>query len=140
VPGRRRSRRSSGSRRGTAFTLDRRSVLTGAGNLLAVWGYDTIAVPLDPQVDEVALALTADAYARTYRTTVRAVSDGASEVVTRRGLTVLADATRRPDDARALVAVPASGDSAIDAALDGVGRRYGSPTAAFVALQLEYDR
>jgi hypothetical protein len=27
---------------------------------------------------------------------------------------------------------------ALDTALDGIGRRYGEPTAAFVALQLEY--
>jgi transcriptional regulator GlxA family with amidase domain len=123
-----------------AFILDRRTVLTAAANLLSVWGYQTVAIPLRDHVDDVTLALTADAYARTYRTSVRSVSDGPGEIVTRQGLTVIADATRPPDDPTAMVSVSATGGSAIDAALDGVGQRYGEPTAAFVALQLEYER
>ena len=123
-----------------SFVLDRRAILTAAGNLLSVWGYQTLSVPLRDRVDDVALAVTADAYARTYRTSVRSVSDGPAEIVTRQGLTVIADATSPSDDATAMVPLPDPGGSAIDAALDGVGRRYGEPTAAFVALQLEYPR
>jgi hypothetical protein len=61
-------------------------------------------------------------------------------VRTRRGLTLL------PDDAGAHAAAdrvlaPVSGEHparALDLALGDIGRRYGDPTAAFVALQLEY--
>ncbi|HEY2388848.1 MAG TPA: DJ-1/PfpI family protein [Candidatus Binatia bacterium] len=126
-----------------AFALDRASVVTAARNLLAPWAWDTVALALGDGVDDVGLALTADAYARTFRTSVRAVSDGAPEVTTRHGLTVLADATAPPADGAALVPLAAPGGahrSALDAALDGVERRYGAPTAAFVALQLEYPR
>jgi len=126
-----------------AFALDRPSVATAAGNLLAPWAWDTVAVPLRDGVDDVTLALTADAYARTYRTSVRSISDGAAEVTTRYGLTVLPDATTPPADPAAVVLLAEPGaphGSALDAALDGVARRYGARTAALVALQLEYPR
>jgi len=124
-----------------SFTLDRPSVATAARNLLAVWSYDTVAVPLREGVDDVTLALTADAYARTYRTWVRSLSDGAAEITTRHGLTVIADATG-PASGTAVLPLPdaSAHASALDAALDGVQRRYGERTAAFVALQLEYPR
>jgi transcriptional regulator GlxA family with amidase domain len=122
------------------FVLDRPTAATAASNLLSVWSWETVALPLRDGVDEVALALTADAYARTFRTKVRSVSSGAREVATRRGLTLIADSTDA--GGAAVVPVPEDGRSAaaLDRALDGVGRRYGEATADFVALQLEYPR
>jgi hypothetical protein len=122
-----------------AFELDRPAVRTAALNALAFWSHEALDVPVSAGVDEVALALTADAYSRTYASSIRAVSS-APEVVSRNGLTFIADARDpRPDPARA-IALPAEGVSALDSALAGISRRYGPATADFVALQLEYDR
>lgn len=119
-----------------AFVLDRAALWTGTKNVLAFWSHETVDVPVTSGVDEVALALTSDAYARTYMSSVRAVS-GAREIVSRNGLTFIADP---PDAGAAEIALPADGTSALDAALDGIDRRYGAATADFVALQLEYER
>ena len=121
------------------FELDRPAVRTAALNTLAFWSHEALDVPVSAGVDEVALALTADAYSRTYASSIRAVSS-APEVVSRNGLTFIADAPDpRPDPARA-IPLPAEGVSALDSALAGISRRYGPATADFVALQLEYDR
>ncbi|HXZ85558.1 MAG TPA: DJ-1/PfpI family protein, partial [Myxococcota bacterium] len=55
-----------------AFVLDRAALWTAAANRLAPWRHEEIELELRDGVDEVALALTADAWARTYRASVRA--------------------------------------------------------------------
>jgi putative intracellular protease/amidase len=120
------------------FALDRPAVATLFGNTLAVWRHESLALPLADGVDEVALALTADAWTRTYRAKVE-TAGAKSEVTSARGLVVLADRSESPPAERVL-ALPAPGASALDAALDGIGARYGAATADLVALQLEYDR
>jgi transcriptional regulator GlxA family with amidase domain len=122
-----------------AFALDRPAVETAALNFLEFWSHDTVTIPLADGVDEVALALTADAYARTYRTSVRSRARS-PEVRTRGGLRVIADSTGDGADPASEVRVPAPGTSALDAALEGIAARYGARTANFAALQLEYDR
>jgi hypothetical protein len=92
-------------------------------------------------VDEIALALIADAYSRTYRSQALSVSDSQSLIRTRRGLLLLPDVavgtSKVPDrmlprfDSIAPVRT-------LDWALDGIAEAYGEPTAAFVALQIEY--
>jgi hypothetical protein len=118
-----------------AFHLDRGHVRTAAGNWLAFWSHETLAIAVEDGVDEIALALAADAWSRTYRS--RAVTSAPSPVTTRRGLTLVPD-----EDAvrhRALPPLPTEHPArALDAALAGIGERYGEATAAFVALQLEY--
>ncbi|HTO69516.1 MAG TPA: thiamine biosynthesis protein ThiJ, partial [Myxococcota bacterium] len=115
------------------YALDRSAAGVAIGNTLAFWSHETVDVPLDDGVDEVALALTADAWKRTYRASVRAVSP-AAEVRSRHGLILLADGPGAPS-----VALPPAGTPAIDAVLAAIDRRYGPATADFVALQLEYD-
>lgn len=121
-----------------AFALDRRALATATANTLFFWRHETLELPIADGVDEIALALTADAWARTYRTQPRARA-AAAEVVSKRGLTLLADGSAAGDPELRLE-LPPPGASAIDAALDGIARRYGATTADFVALQLEYDR
>ena len=121
-----------------AFALDRPALWTGLGNGLARWRREAIELPLQDGVDEVALALTADAWARTWRASVRAL--GPSEVTSARGLVLLADGPASPADAGHRVALSGPGGSAIDRALEAIGERYGPGTEDFVALQLEYDR
>src|SRR5262249_59985620 len=49
----------------SVYHLDRGSALTAVRNSLAFSTHDTIGIPVAPGVDEIALALTADAYSRT---------------------------------------------------------------------------
>jgi putative intracellular protease/amidase len=118
-----------------AFHLDRRHVRTAAGNWLAFWSHETLGIPVADGVDEIALALTADAWSRTYRSQAMAIAK--APVRTRRGLTLIPDGESAPGPA--LPPVPVADPArALDVALRDIGRRYGDATAAFVALQLEY--
>jgi len=118
-----------------AFRLDRGYVGTAAGNWLAFWSHETVGIPVADGVDEIALALAADAWSRTYRSQAAAVA--AAPVTTRRGLTLVPDG---PDAASTDLPALATDRPAraLDDALGEIARRYGEPTAAFVALQLEY--
>ena len=107
------------------------------------WFHSTqqIGVPLSAGMDEIALALTADAYSRTGRS--QAVSMAASDapVVTRNGLVVLPDRIEHGSDPvdRMLAArgtLPSA--RALDVALAGIASLYGRNTAYGVALDFEY--
>jgi transcriptional regulator GlxA family with amidase domain len=123
-----------------AFHFTRPFALTAIANTVAFWNRERLGVELSPGVDEVSLALVSDAWSRTYRS--RAVTfsrtEGATE--TRNGLRILPDrvVTSWPDARR----LPAIGERqpsrALDETLDAIARRYGRPTANFVAIQLEY--
>jgi transcriptional regulator GlxA family with amidase domain len=125
-----------------AFRFTRPFAATAIGNTVAFWNREELGIELTPGVDEVSLALIADAWSRTYRS--RAVTfsrtDGAQR--TRSGIRVLPDqvAVRWP----AAQLLPAIGDRqparALDDALDGISARYGTRTGDFVAMQLEYPR
>ncbi len=123
-----------------AFALRARHVWTIARNTLAIWGHESLGVRVEPGVDEIALALTADAYSRTYRSHALALSSDLAPVATRRGLELLPDRALDPKSARtALPPVPTSEPAlALDRALAGIAERYGEDTADVVALQLEY--
>ncbi len=122
-----------------AYRIDRAHAGTATRNRLALWEHETVGVPLEHGVDEIALALTADAWSRTWRS--RVVSVGKVETLTtRRGLQVIPDTVA--DGARVdrmLARVQHERPAlALDTALAQIARRYDEPTAAFVALQLEY--
>jgi transcriptional regulator GlxA family with amidase domain len=118
------------------FALDRPAIRTAAANRLFPWRHEAVDLELRDGVDEVALALTADAWSRTDRAAVKTIAAG--EVTSKRGLVVLPD---QSGAARGhVVSVPDPGTSPLDRALDEIRGRYGAPTADYVALQLEYDR
>jgi putative intracellular protease/amidase len=127
---------------GDAFQFTRPFALTAIGNTVAFWNREELGIELTPGVDEVSLALVADAWSRTYRS--RAVSfsrtDGAQQ--TRNGIRILPDRVAASWPAEHLL--PAIGDrqpaGALDEALRGITARYGARTADFVAMQLEYPR
>jgi putative intracellular protease/amidase len=94
-------------------------------------------------VDEIALALTADAFSRTYRSRAYAVAESGVPVRTQRGLTVLPDRVSGKDKMpRQIRSLPAPGPSAqaLDHALADIASLYGTRTARFVALQMEYPQ
>ncbi len=125
-----------------AFAFTRPFAVTVLANAAAFWRREELALPLAPGVDEVSLALVADAWSRTYRSRAVTFSSGADPLPTRSGLRVVPDQVGAPG-ARALL-VPAFGEErpaeALDAALRGIATRYGVRTAEVVAMQLEYPR
>jgi hypothetical protein len=102
----------------------------------AFWRYETLALPIEPGVDEIALALTADPYSRTYRSRAVTLARDGAPVVTRRGLRVLPDRVGSSGDLPPVASLhPAR---AIDTTLAAIATRYGQSTADFVAMQMEY--
>ena len=100
-----------------------------------------IGVPIASGVDEIALALTADAYSRTGRSRAMSLSATDAPVTTRNGLVVLPDViSGGPDTLDAVLPAFDATPSArvFDTALAGIAKRYGRATAHGVALAFEY--
>ena len=74
-----------------AFQLTRPFALTAIGNTIAFWNRERLSVELTPGIDEVSLALVADAWSRTYRSRAVTVSRTDNVVQTRNGLRVIAN-------------------------------------------------
>jgi hypothetical protein len=125
-----------------AFKLTRPFALTSMGNTLAFWNREQLGVELTRDIDEVSLALVADAWSRTYRS--RAVSFAATPdaQATRNGMRIVPDQVAAGWPAHRLL--PAVGDRppavALEQALRGIDARYGPATGDLVAMQLEYPR
>ncbi len=125
-----------------AFLITRPFAVTVLGNAVAFWKRERLGIELTPGIDEVSLALAADAWSRTYRS--RAVTfsrtDGAQQ--SRNGIRIVPDQVAASWPAERLI--PAIEDrrpaSVLDDALAGIAVRYGMPTADVVAMQLEYPR
>jgi transcriptional regulator GlxA family with amidase domain len=122
------------------FQLTRPFVLTVIGNTVAFWNWEQLGIEVTPGVDEVSLALVADAWSRTYRSSAATFSrtDGAQE--TRNGIRIVPDRIAANWPAEDLL--PSIGDQkparALDEALQGITARYGIRTTDLVAMQLEY--
>ncbi|MCA8063603.1 DJ-1/PfpI family protein [Burkholderia sp. AU38729] len=123
---------------GSRFALTARAVAVALTNRVAFWRRETFDLPVETGFDELPVALTADAWARTWRSDVVATAD-ARVVESRHGLRLLA----QPANARhARIAVPADrrGEAVLPAVLGDIAARYGDTTSGWVALQLEYPR
>ncbi|HDR9483154.1 TPA: DJ-1/PfpI family protein [Burkholderia aenigmatica] len=118
------------------FGLTARRVSTALVNRIVFWKHETFALPLENGFDEISVALTADAWARTWRSDVIATAD-APEVVSTHGLRLL---TQPASVGRERVAVPDGKhvDAVLPGVLADVAARYGAATSNWVALQLEY--
>lgn len=125
-----------------AFTFTRPFALTAIGNMLAFWEREELGLELAPQVDEVSLALIADAWSRTYRSRALTFAGSAGAQMSRSGMRILPDAVAASWPAeRRLPAVGTRRPAAeLDEVLAAIEARYGQATADFVALQLEYAR
>jgi transcriptional regulator GlxA family with amidase domain len=125
-----------------AFVLTRPFALTVLGNVLAFWNREELRIELEPGIDEVSLALIADAWSRTYRSRALTFSRSASAVVSRNGIRIVPD--RASINAAADRLLPAVGQrkpaEALDEALVAIEARYGTRTASIVAMQLEYPQ
>ncbi|MCX6953547.1 MAG: DJ-1/PfpI family protein [Verrucomicrobia bacterium] len=114
-----------------------------AANYTNAWFHstETISVPLTPGLDEIALAVTADAYTRTGRSRVLALAPTTEPVRTRHGLIVIPDTLgggRHPMD-RMLPALDATPSGLwLAKSIDGIRQLYGTNTAYGVALDFEF--
>jgi hypothetical protein len=124
------------------FTFTRPFALTAIGNTAAFWARERLGIELKDGVDEVSLALAADAWSRTYRSQAVTFAATADARKTRSGLRIYPDeVTANWPMERLLSPV---GDrkpaEAIDETLRAMTARYGSRTTDFVAMQLEYPK
>jgi transcriptional regulator GlxA family with amidase domain len=123
-----------------AFKLDRAFALTVVGNRVAFWDHERLGIELSPGLDEVSLALAADAWSRTYRSRAVTFAKSAGVITTRSGIRIIPDETARPKQG----VVSAFGDrppaQALDETLADIESRYGARTRYVVAMQLEYPQ
>ncbi|AYV56770.1 transcriptional regulator [Leptospira kmetyi] len=126
------------------FRLTMSSVYTIVANTISFWSHEEIGIPVFSGMDEIKLALVADAYSRTYRSHAVAVADSSeTKIKTLNGLILIPD--RNGDPAKSLDRMLPKFDSTpavteFDSALKKIGETYGKSTAAFVALLLEYPQ
>ncbi len=122
---------------GASFRLSWGAKRTAVGNRLAFWRHEQLGLQVPAAPEEAKLALVIDAYSRTYRSNVGLHSEQA-RVRSKHGLIFhAAQSADRPLDASVLQE-PLGG--VLNSALAQIGQRYGTATADFVALQLEYPR
>ena len=125
-----------------AFQLTRPFARTAMTNKLAFWSHETFGIALSPGIDEVSLALVADAWSRTYRSRAVTFAAAPDAVTTRNGIRILPDRVATQWPAERLL--PTVGErppvAALDEALRAIDARYGAGTGEMVAMQLEYPR
>ena len=125
-----------------AFTFTRPFALTAIGNTAAFWRHERLGIELKPDMDEVSLALVADAWSRTYRSQAVTFARTAVALRSRNGLRILPDEVTANWPASRLL--PEIGNAkpaeALDDTLRAITARYGTRTTDFVAMQLEYPR
>jgi len=125
-----------------AFKLTRPFVMTVLANRMAFWNRGQLGIRLEPGVDEVSLALVADAWSRTYRSSVATFSSSQDVVETKNGIRIIPDqvGTDWPEPSRVSIFPDQRPADALDQALDAITARYGENTTDVVAMQLEYPR
>lgn len=131
------ARHSSG-----AFTITRPFATTVLLNKLAFWNREKFGIRLEPGMDEVSLALVADAWSRTYRSSAVTFAPSTSTVKTANGIRVLPDQTTAdwPEKLRLSTFPGSPVANALDHTLQVIAERYGERTSDVVAMQLEYPR
>ncbi len=125
-----------------AFKFTRPFALTAIGNTAAFWNREQLGIELKEGVDEVSLALVADAWSRTYRSRAVTFAGTADAQASRNGIRILPDQVVADWPVERLL--PPVGDrrpaEVLDDTLRDMTDRYGSRTTDFVAMQLEYPR
>lgn len=132
-----------GSRhRSAAFQLTQERRKTFLRNWLSFWRRDTIGAPMSDGVDEIALALTVDAYSRTALAHVVVIANaGTASVRTMHDLVIRPSSHVAADDVDHMLAPPQSltPGRTLERVLPAISRLYGEHTADIVALQMEYE-
>ncbi|AIO43989.1 DJ-1/PfpI family protein [Burkholderia cenocepacia] len=121
---------------GSRFGVTARAVAIALMNRVAFWRHETFDLPVESGFDELPVALSADAWARTWRSDVVATAD-AGVVESRYGLRLLAQPAHGRH-ARVTTSAGWRGESTLAGVLADIAARYGDATSGWVALQLEY--
>lgn len=123
-----------------AFRLSAGSLSTLAWNAALFWRHETIAIPVRDGVDDIALALAADAWSRTYRSRALAVAASGEPVRLRSGL-LLVPAPAAHAGGAYRIPLPSGAEPARQLAhtLCDIRRRYGAATRDLVTLIVEYE-
>lgn len=123
-----------------AFQLTWEHRRTFLRNWLAFWRHETIGVRVSEGVDEIALALTVDAWSRTASSTVITVGSRSEVVHSRHGLALRPQAHREAVDVDRMLPPPSADAPAatLDRELAQIASRFDRPTAEIVALAMEY--
>jgi putative intracellular protease/amidase len=126
----------------SAFKMTRPFVTTVLRNRLAFWDHDVFGIGVSPGIDEVSLALVADAWSRTYRSKAITFSRSPDPVMTANGIRLLPDqvAPNWPEELRISSYSERPPAGALNQTLQTLATRYGKDTASVVAMQLEYPR
>ena len=126
----------------SAFKFTRPFATTVLLNRLGFWKHEHLGIQLEPGMDEVSLALAADAWARTYRSSVSTFAASTEAIVTANGIRVLPDrdVADLPEDRRLSTFPDRRPAEALDDTLHAITARYGNNTANVVSMQLEYPR
>jgi transcriptional regulator GlxA family with amidase domain len=125
-----------------AFRFTRPFALTVLQNLLEFWKREQFGIPLRQGMDEVSLALVADAWSRTYRSRALTFAESGAARRSANGMRVLPDtvAASWPQETTITDIGKRLPARALDQALAAIEARYGRRTADVVAMQLEYPR
>ncbi len=125
-----------------AFRFTRPFATTVLANGMAFWNREELGIRLEPGMDEVSLALVADAWSRTYRSSATTYAASSGAVETMNGLRILPDraAADWPEGRQVPVFSDGKPADALDRTLEAITTRYGAPTTSVVAMQLEYPR
>jgi putative intracellular protease/amidase len=126
--------------RSSAFQLTWEHQKTFLRNWLSFWRRETLRVPVGEGVDEIALALTVDAYSRTALSTVVTVGVTGEAVRSKHGLMIHPLTSNQAAAAEEMLPPPRSDAPAltIDRELAHIAARFDRPTADIVALTIEY--
>lgn len=124
----------------SAFTFTRPFALTTIVNTAAFWNRERLGLALQPGVDEVSLALVADAWSRTFRSRALTFAPTGEALESRSGLRIVPDrvADRWPDASLLPALHQEPPADALDDTLRAIAVRYGPRTARLVAMQIEY--
>lgn len=125
-----------------AFKLTRPFATTVLRNLFSFWQWEKLGIELTPGMDEVSLALSVDAWSRTYRSSAVTFASAAGALESRNGMRILPDevADSWPAESRLPSISERPPAQALDQTLRSIESRYGRRTGAIVAMQLEYPR
>ncbi|TIP12490.1 DJ-1/PfpI family protein [Mesorhizobium sp.] len=123
-----------------AFKLTRPFATTVLVNRMAFWNREELGIRLEPGMDEVSLALVADAWSRTYRSSAATFAVSPDVVETRNGIRVIPDRSGQnwPQDRQVSTFSDRKPADALDRALEAITARHGESTTSVVAMQLEY--
>jgi transcriptional regulator GlxA family with amidase domain len=108
-----------------------------------IFSRDDIELPIADGVDELTLAITADAMGRTNRTRTYTSAKSTLPVRTRNGLVIVPDRLTSSAPSQHLVTMSIGEvlpGEALDRTLAEIDRRYGKSTGDLVSIQLEYPR